>query len=143
MSFFGFNIDISAMSFYDSICRCQSKSRTQPHFLGGKKRLENACDGFLVHSRTVVFYLHHNILAGFGSIRLVFHFFMRNIGSLQKQISSSRHGIGGIDKKIDENLFNLRSIRLYREQIFSKVRGNDNLLSCPAECSRTFFYDFV
>src|SRR5262249_35413256 len=100
--------DITAMLLYNTIAGGQSETGAPSWLLSGIERLEEMR-------------LHHGVHARAGGahgqenqapreqprVLLSIGLFKRNVGGLDRQLASMRHGIAGIDGEIHKHLLNL------------------------------------
>jgi len=104
------------MIFDDPVGRCQPQSRAAALVLGGKERIENSKPGGVVHTNAGIGNGHHGVASWFDLVRLAGLRVQILPGYHDKNITALRHRLPGVDKDIQQNLFDLSFVDLHHHR---------------------------
>ena len=107
------DLDKAAALFDDAIDRGEPQSGAAAHILGGKERFKNVIQSLVVHAQAVIGNPHEDIGAGdevrlFPGIGLI----KSDIGSGDDEFAALGHGVPGVDRQVQDDLFHLAGVSL-------------------------------
>jgi len=114
-----------------------------PHFLRGEEWVENPIHGFGCHADPGVRYLKLHISPGLQLELGRGNFEVRHVAGSQCQRPAVGHGVGGVDKQIQEGLLQLAFIGIHRAKARVQIRPDDNVFAGAAEGSQHLRDQFV
>ena len=131
------------MVFNDPICRGQPQTGSFADFFCCKKRLKDSFQCFFIHTDSAVGNRNFHISSPFDLIWLAIIIAEANPFCLNVEFTPIRHGMPGIQIKVNQNLFNLPLVHLHLPEIFLQSFVYGNFLSGAGKHAGTLFNHFI
>ena len=110
--------NIAAGLLDDAIDGGKPEARALADFLGGEERLENPVDDAGRDALAIVAHLDQHVLGGCQQLLAEGRALLaRDVARADDELSALRHRIAGVDRQIDDRLFELVEVGLHRPEI--------------------------
>ena len=126
---------MTARLFDETVNHAETETRSLAHRLGGEKRLEDMFERLAGNAFAIVPHRQHDIGAG-NHFRLLGGIFgiEHTVGGFDNQPATAGHGVAGVDRQIEQGIFQLRLIGFAGPEALSRAHLDlDRFAKRPAQ----------